>query len=271
MGRLRDRRIAVIVGPPGQEGRLISDPLRIDFTVEQSRFSSPDKAEVEIYNLKRSTAALIEQGDERRAIQLFAGYRDSLSLLFQGEIREAKTTENDRDRITRISAADGGAEYRSGRLTQSWRGPVTSDEIIRGIGESFGVPINLPDTVETIEYTQGFSANGAARESLDKLAADLDFDWTFENGEIVVTRSDEAVKETAPLLNASTGLIGSIEVTNKGINGTCLLNTRIRPKRFVSIETEKTSGFFLVQKVTHKGSNFATEFYTEFEARNKPQ
>jgi len=272
MGILLDREVYVVVGTPGEEGRQIAK-LRIDFTVEQTKYAAPNKAKIQVYNLKRTTAALFERGDDRRAIQLFAGYDNgtAAALLFQGEIRSAKTIKNGVDRITRVEAADGGAEYRSARLVKSWAGPVSSGEIITALQDSFGTLIELPDEIPEIEFTSGFTAAGPSRETLSKLGASLGFDWTFEEGLIVVTATDGAVRQTAPVLSQTTGLVGSIEETDKGVSGTSLLNPEIRPKRFVNILTDQTEGFFLVQKVTHKGSNYDTSFYTEFEAREKPR
>jgi hypothetical protein len=269
MSQLFDRNIRVVVGPENGVGIEFKD-LRISFTIEKSSRREPNKAKIEIYNLSSDSAAYIESGEARNTIQLFAGYGDAIPRIFAGEIRKgkARTIFNGPDRITRIEASDGGRQYRSARINKSYDGQVTTAEIIDDLAKTFGAKISIPDDVGEIKFTQGFVASGASRDILATLSETLGVDAYFEDGVLRVSSVNSDTGEQAVLLTSDTGLVDTPEKTDKGVNGISLLNSSIRPKRIVEIRTRSVKGFFLVQKVGHKGDNFANEFYTEFEAKS---
>lgn len=267
MTLLFGRTVRAVVGREGERGVQIEGHT-IEFDIQKTKGGKPNKGKIKIFNLSRDLASAVESSRDRNTIQIFAGYGDAAARIFAGEIRKgkARTVQDGADRVTTVEARDGARRYRSARVNRSWDAQVTIGEVVEELGAAFGLPISLPREVENVRLTQGYVASGPARDVLDEVAKILGLDWTLEDGAITVTREDGDTGETAVLLTPTTGLI-KVERTNKGCNGVALLNATIRPKRFVEIRHPDLEGFFLVQRVGHKGGNRGRDFYTLFEAR----
>lgn len=269
MSALYPKTVRVVIGPAGGQGVEI-EGLKIKASVDRTKGSKPDKAKIEIYNLGDALARAVEDTSARNVIQLFAGFAGTAPRIFAGEIRKgrARTTTQGTDMITRIEAKDGGTAYRSARLTKSWGRGVRMSDVVAEVGRAFGVPISLPAGVADVSVTQGLTVNGPARETLDRLARSMGFEWGFEDGKIVTTTPGGDTGQEAPRLTYETGLI-SLERTDKGINAVALVSPRIRPRRIVSVRdgAQGVDGFYLVTKTKDDIDSREGPYFTAFEAR----
>lgn len=266
---IRNKTVRVVIGPAGGTGVEI-EGLKIKATIDRTKSSKPDKAKIEIFNLGDDLARFVEDTSQRNVIQLFAGYDGTAPRVFAGEIRRgrARSRMEGEDMITRIEAKDGGGAYRSARLTKSWRRGVRASEVIAELARAFNTPISIPPGLDDFEITEGLTASGAARDTLDTLAESLGFEWAFEDGKIVTTRAGGDTGQTAPLLTFDTGLI-SLERTDKGVSVKALLNRQIRPRRLVAIQSDNPAvdGFFIVTKLKEEIDSREGPYFSSFEAR----
>lgn len=279
------RIVKVIVGPPGDFGKeiggLASGSLRIEFSVPKTSKKEPNKAKIKLYNLDPTTAALIESDEARNSIKLFAGYGGTFGggspdesgapgLIFSGEIRrgKAKTVLAPPHRITTIEANDGGSKYRSARMNKSYNAGITAFRLIDDIARSFNVTISVPDDIRDQPIEEGLVATGPSRDILSSLGDSLGFEWYFEDDELKIVALDGDNGEEAFLLTPETGLIGSPEKTDKGVNVVSLLNPALRVRRIVRVESRDTTGWFRIQSLEHHGDSYdGNDFTTNMECK----
>ena len=267
-----DRDVSIIVGTPGAAGREIRD-LRIGFEVVKDDTPAPNRGKVTVYNLNADSAALVKRPGS--VLQLFGGYQDAADLLFLGDITRALTTIEGADARTVIESGDGHAAQAGSVSRVNLKGKTTVGNAIKAavkgvVKDPVKAVRGLSDAVAGQVLPRGYSASGPTKQVLRGLARARGFDWFYSDGELVIVDRDQATREPAVLLTPETGLIGSpARLTGKGAKGIqfkSLLNGRIRPRRIVRLESASFTGWFLVRKVTHRGDNWAPDFFTIVEA-----
>ena len=266
MSELRQfgRVVRVLVGQPGQPGRQWSG-LYVNATVTKTDSKKPDKATIQIYNLNEDSSGFVQ--NDGNAVYLFAGYGEP-ELIFQGDVDEAVRARDGQDWVTEIEAADGRRAYAESSLFQTFDPPLNSTTLITRIANAMGLQIgNVPSGLEVIDYAQGFTVAGPARDALDEVTESLGVKWSLQDGEIIITRPGEGLDQLAYLVTPSSGLIGTPEKTKKGIKFSMLLNGKVKPRRPVAIKSRDFDGFFIPKTVTHVlDSGFGKDFYTQVEA-----
>src|SRR5690606_12917778 len=94
------------------------ESLRCAFTVERSLKPQPNAAEVRVWNLSPTNRQTLEQLDGV-PIKLEAGYSNTLSTLYLGELHRARTHREDMDLITVISSNNNKDKLRKTRINVS--------------------------------------------------------------------------------------------------------------------------------------------------------
>lgn len=267
------RVVYLVVGPPGGEGRTIRG-LRIAFDVTKDDTSAPNRAKITIWNLNADSAALLARPDV--VVQLFGGYTDHENLLFVGDVTRAVTTIEGADAKTIIESGDGQAALAGGTSKVNLKGKTNVGNVLKqvlkgAVADPKATLNTLSDQVKDAVLPRGFSASGPTKTVLRGLARARGFDWSYQDGALVILDRDAALTEPAVLLTPGTGLVGSparlTGAGQKGLQIQALLNGRIRPRRIVRLESASFTGFFLVRKVTHRGdSGWSSDFFTVVEA-----
>lgn len=264
LGRQYIRRVRLEIGPPGKAGRSWTD-LRVNWSVEKTDKKRPNKSKVQVYNLNGDSRGFVE--GEGLAVRLFAGLEEDPPLIFSGAIDEVEHQWADRDIVTVIEARDGSVAWSTAAL-ETWEPPLDTARLLERLASAMGVGLRqVPADLPNVDYPSGFSLTGAARDALSEVLTPIGASWSIQDGEIVVTLTNEPARTEAFLASPTTGLIGSPEKTKEGIKFTMLLNGRVRPTDLVRVESRKYTGFYVAKKVTHSGdSGWDDAFYTEVEA-----
>jgi len=166
-----------------------------------------------------------------------------------------------------------------------------------------GLPIEIDFFQLSDRLPKGRSFHCLAKEALDQLAKDYNFNWTVLYQKLEITDKFFGIKSepTAVLVSANTGMIGSPvivelqeedkkEKKNKkeekryGVKVSSLLNPEVRPGRLIRIEATlaiqsdlgkleevrlpnlTANGIYLVDTVRFAGSNYGADFLAEIEA-----
>lgn len=271
---LRQFRLTV----KGSGGTLIVTDLRIDFNLAKSIGSKQNKAEITVYNLTASHRNQL--GDEFDTITLEVGYRDTgYTLLFSGNIRDVKSSQDGASVKSVITCGDGDKAIGKGAVSKTFPAGTKPKEIIDHIvGEMPEVKRGQIKGLDNLPaYKRPVSIFGWAQRALDTLGREHGFYWTIHNGSFEAMKNDEHLDETIMLSKAS-GLIGSPDITDKGIKAKALLNPSIAPGRRVDVQsdfldqgrqygsTDKGGGLFRVADCTYKGSNRDNDYFVEFSA-----
>lgn len=255
------RHVTLQIGQEGEEGRSYSD-LRIAFSIDHTRDSTPSRAVIEAYNLAAETVALLQDPDV--VVRLVAGY-DLPRSLFRGNpvrngIRSTRTAPNP---VVSIEAQDGLRRYQAARVNVSFARETTLRQVYDAVAEQLGLPDGVIRVDEDIRFPHGITLAGTAREVLDRIAETSAADWWIRDGVVQLVPEGGETGEQAIVFSAETGnLIGSPVPTDNGIEVTALLDASMRPGRPFVVESEHYEGTYIADTVSFRGdSGFDTPFY----------
>lgn len=271
------KRIYELTITTPNENRVITG-LRVAFEITKSVLSFPNLARLEIFNANQTTiSALQEQGAK---ISFNAGYEGAVELLFQGDVRNVLQRKSGVDRITTVFAGDGERDFQNAAFNKTFTSSVSISQAIQEVLKTFeevsiGVVNGLPQVADKL---RGQTLSGSSKDILDQFAKEYGFNWSIQNGEVVIVPQDEPLEgDDAVLINAATGMIGSPTLTrfgatisSYGVEVTTLLNPKLLPNRAIKIESlnaevnignlyfqniKKTTaeGFYKIQEVTFTG------------------
>jgi len=255
--------------------------LRINFAITKSRISNPNSALISLYNADAKTLATLST--RLTFIELSAGYRGNVKLIYQGEIRNVFQRVTDVDIIADIYSGDGQKDWENSSYNKSFREGFKIKNIVSDVINTFkglkkGNLSGLPDGALG---TRGHTYSGKSAEVLDNLANENNFVWSIQDGEVITEPINSAANvNTAVIITPSTGMISSPTITENGAEVTVLLNPAIKPNSLIKIESEgsnvglsalqfttrkrlKAEGYYHVQEVNHTGDNYSTQWYSE--------
>lgn len=299
------RKVSLIVAPPSGNGIEIA-ALRIVFQVQHWSTETPNSMVARIYNLSEETAQLIQK--EFTRVVLRAGYEGNFGIIFDGSITLLKKGssssdvgdvagtrtgyETPVDTYLDIFAADGDDSYNWGVINTTLAAGHTLNDINKAIGQAFLAQDatgtfktdDLPDTVPQTASPRGRVLFGMAREHARTLAERHGMDWGIRGGVLEWLPQSAYKPGDAVVLNSDTGLIGTPEQTQDGINVRCLLNPSIGQGTRIQIDNKAVAinraarntsylalnalpevshdGFYKVIYVDHSGDTRGDMFYS---------
>jgi len=258
------RTVRLVCGQPGEVGRGWSD-LRINASIKKTDSKKPDKGTIQLYNLNEDSRGFMQ--NDGNVVILSAGYGEA-EVIFTGDVDEVTNIKDGRDWITEIEAADGRRSYQGGSLFQTFDPPLTSQTLITRIATAMGLGIaNIPASMPVIDYLQGYTIAGPARDALDEIAESTGTKWSIQDGELIFTLEGEGLDQQAFLVTPESGLVGTPEKTKKGLKISMLLNGKVKPRRPVAVKSRDFDGFVIPKTVEHQlDTGFETDFYTNVEA-----
>lgn len=266
MSELFKRRMRLEVGVPGEQGRSW-DGLRLTCAIKKSGRPAPNEATITITNLNADSRAWLERPG--LACQMFAGYEDMPPLLFAGHVDEVSHAYAGTEWTTTIQARDGSAAYKA-LASDSTRGATTSTDILRRTAQAMGLRLpSLPEGLPVLDFPRGIGGGRRGREVLGRLASEVGFAWSIQNGVLVIAPRGKAASPRVRLYTSGTGLVGSPEKTKRGVILKVQLDGRITPGEFVQVESKVVSGTYVVRTVEHSANSHEGDFITTAEA-NRP-
>lgn len=267
MNELYLRNVLLNVYSGGSRATQIEN-LKIVFDCEKTNESTPNSAEIQIYNLSERSRGLLEAKNTR--IELLGGYRGfnangslntgtfspgTVDAIFIGDISRVIHKVDRTDIVSTIEVEDGGNRYRQSRLNKGYppntRLQLILDDLVTSLGLAKGAQIDIPNKT----YANGVAMTGSAKDSLDKICKSNGLEWSIQNESVQIIQKNSNLNTSLILLNSDTGLIGSPDKTKEGIEFTSLLMPVLIPGKRVKIESKFISGVYKIRKVNHKGSN----------------
>ncbi len=252
------KRVAEIrVGPSGGEGRRFVDE-DFEFRIKRTRASKPNEATVTLHNLTDYTIRYLEQPG--LTVQILAG-EIVAGQLFTGEIstRGVTTRWDIPERITTIKAADGRRVYRDTTFSGSYRAGTPVDTIISELVAASrlrtSVLTPLPGVV--LPTPRHFMGNWAP--ILGELLLPYGLYYTIQGGALSILPEDgppppPSGTAQVPLISPTSGLIGSPQRTDKGINFRTKLDARLTPGWGVQMQSTFVNGLYRVATMDDSGS-----------------
>ncbi len=255
------RRYAVMINQT-----LIED-LRCAFVVERSLTPAANKAAVRVWGLAPGRRRILE-GLTGAPIQIDAGYREGVSTIFLGRVRDirSKPTEDGLGWVTEASAGDGEAETRKARAAVAFAPGTAADAGLRAIVKALGVdPGNVDAAAALVASKKLFPAGGVifgpARREMTAVCRSLGLEWSVQDGALQILEIGKALEGTAVELTPETGLIGAPSANAKReASIRCLLQPDVFPGRLVVVDSETLRGQYRITKTVHKGDSHGAEW-----------
>lgn len=278
MGELYIRKVVLEVIPKTGTGRRIQD-LRISFSCEKTNESTPNKAEIEVYNLSNATRSILEAKNTK--VRLYVGYlglkknalvyaginlNSNVDLIFVGNVNKVTQEIQTPDIITKIECADGENTYRNSRLEKGYPPNTHLKNVFKDLNDAMGLGIGSQLDIPNVKYANGLTLSGLSRDHLDVLCRANGLEWSIQNETLQIIPRKKGTSDSIILLNSDSGLIENPNKTDKGVEFTSLLQPTLNPGRRVKVESRLLNGLFKVRKVTHSGDSHDGDFTSACQA-----
>lgn len=234
------RKISLIVSGADFQGLDLSN-LRIKFSVKRSDTMTPNIADIRVYNVSDETALsmLINLSPPtgigvpgRGQVILQAGYDSNYGVIFQGNIKQVILgRESATDTFVDIIAGDGHRAYNFAVVNSTLAAGSTQSDQIGAAATAMtpkGVTLGHVAGVPTNKLPRGKVMYGNARNYLRNVGQNTNQTWSIQNEKITFVPISSYLPGEAVILTSKTGLIGTPQQTNEGVNVKCLLNPFIR-------------------------------------------
>ena len=249
------------------DGRMIEirPPYTLNFAIKRNAFGSANTASFTLVNLSEPTRNLIYkdifQTAQFRMIRLRAGYGDNLPVIFQGNIKEAKSyrTGGSVDFTTEIEAFDYGYAMQNSTSSFALAEGTTHQQTIEALAND--MVKSVPDGSLGIgkigtfsgKYPRGRSVAGSSWEALRSETQNAAF---IDNGLLYCLNDDEAIVGDVPVLDSRTGLLGSPKKADALLEVEMIFEPALKVGQAVEINSRTISqwnGKYKVWGVDHSG------------------
>jgi len=279
-----NRKAKILI--PGFE---ITD-LRINFKIEKSLVGYPNLGNIKIYNLSESSRNNIEAKGLK--LQLYAGYEDnSIPLLFTGDIINVVHLKTGPDWISEIFAADGINILSAATINKTLPAGVDTEQIYNElVGQMQGISKGATEGLKNClsgkkSLLRALQVSGNIKDWLDKISKDCGFEYSVNDEVIETTPTGFPLSDVPPVvINQGSGMIGSPERTEVGINVVNLLLPELKLARTIKVESisEKINvgnlffrkippirnkGIYRIDKLIHTGDTHDNPWSTQINAR----
>ena len=267
--------------------------LHIGFSIEKDTTKESNKAKLEIYNLSEATRKKIELADTE--VEIYAGYERAggAILAFKGTVTYGFTRDAGTDCITTLDLADGTVALRDSYCSLSYAPGTSAKTIIQRCANEMGVPVVYGEDVGELEsYKNGFSFIGQAKDGLTEICDALGLSWSIQNNILNIILAGGTSTNRGLVFSPQSGLVGVPErivqaeyKSNKsnpkktqkerakkekprkkaGWKINTLLVPSVNPADMVKVESEWITGWFRVEKVSHRGDYNGTNWGSAME------
>ena len=274
------REVSVLIGPlrddvpvgTASDGVLINSTgdraeLAVEFVVEKTVTSSPNKSRITILNLGRDLRDRIRTSLAR--VELNAGYLGETVVLATGGLESITHTRNGPDIFTDMVVLDGyGPVVQAVENNVIEAGTSVADAIAQ-LAETLPEVTLGRVMVEGEIGPGGLSISSRTSKILDQLAAQFGFSWSIQNGELEAIQDGQAfnliteISLGARNLITVSPLLSGPEQQASGVQIDAIMNPNIRPGDLVNVQSEVTpslSGQYRINAVTFSGGTFINEW-----------
>lgn len=289
------RIVQVVVGKQGSGLSIANDPngnsLRIQFEIAKTVEPTPNTALIKIFNLHPNHESQIK--NEYDEVIVNAGYEDSVRIIFRGNIKHVFRYRDKNDYITEIDAADGDKDFRTAIMNLTLAAGTSTQQLVdKAVGTFKGGTTKGFIGADNKPRIRGRVISGNTRDVLSDIARDSGANWSIQDGELVMVKSDSVLPDEAIVINSDTGMLGAPEINDKGISVKCLLNPQIKCNGAIQLNNKDIriherkmpllispdeqkklqrqepvrldpDGIYKVIRVIHKGDNRAAEWMSE--------
>lgn len=278
----KDRQYELRVSDKSGKGYVI-DNLHIDFTVSKSSNNKqkPNKASLRIYNLSEERQKWFET--PFLEVTLLVGYVGlGMHKLFSGQITIAGTQKQGTDTVTELQLDTLYTELNGKKVSQTAPAGSSVKEIIEKVSLGMNV-VKVVYSGENIKkaFVDGYPMLGTPRQILTELAEAFELEWQVDQQFLYISdvgKSYMTDNSKAYVIGENSGLIerpyydniekrrgkgDKLKEARRGVKLKVLLNPAINAGSVIKIDFGEFTGFYKVERLTHKGGIYTEEWETE--------
>ena len=242
----------LLVLPPVTLANLDGTGLKVEWSIERTRSSSPDQGTITIYNLSMATRKAVHELWKASepllgyTVQFSIGWEGLAELVFVGNcwrmVPEQRVGE---DVLTILEVGDGNKQVRDATVGQSFAKGAINTMITYLVTSVLKMPFDpaskaliLDKAAELpIQNWNNYVLNGDPQDRLDELIDTLNLEWKPFQGRFIVTEKGNfaTAATAAPLLSAATGLMEWSQEDDGGVYLTALANPNVKPGTQVQV------------------------------------
>lgn len=223
MGQQFKRQYRLLLGESAQKGLLLTSEdvstdtgitgLHMTFEINKDTTKETNKSTIKIWNLSDESLDLIQKED--LMIELSVGYANDIGLvrIFIGTLITCTTKDenNGLDTVTTIKCSDGQIAVRDSIISQSFPPNTSSMVVLKGTAQAMGLALDCAKDVQAIQYANGYSFVGYAKDSLDAICKAMGACWSIQNGMLQVILNNGITRKQGLVFSPTSGLIGRPE------------------------------------------------------------
>lgn len=270
-----DRRVSVTVDT------VKFDALDCLFRVRKTLKPEPNTCELTIWNLhedhRNQLEGLVPKGTAPAtkgiACSIEAGYKDGVSLIWNGDLRTAETIYDGPDVLTVLSSGDGEKAWRHAREHIAFGPKTPVQTALLAIARSLGVaPGNLSQVVARMKiagsaiFPTGKVISGSVSRELVNLARSADLEVSIQDGALQFLDRGQMALSTPVLLSEETGMVGQPTVDNEGVlRVRTKLNPDIRVGHPIVLKSKKLNGMYRTEVAEWLCDTAGNDWYIDIE------
>lgn len=250
------RTISLIVFGTDLNGLDLSQ-LRIKFSVKRSDTMTPNSADIRVYNLSMETALQIQKEFKRVILQ--AGYAGNFGVIFQGNIKQVIIgRESATDTFIDIVAGDGDRAYNFAIVNQTLAAGASALDQTQAATKAMnsrGVAAGFTGDMPPESLPRGKVMFGNSRDYLRTIAQTTDKSWSIQDEKVTFVSKKSYLPGERVVITSKTGMIGTPQQTNEGVNVKMLLNPIIKIGGRVQIDNKSIERFKINLTVPNSAAN----------------
>lgn len=213
--------------------------LHCKFSIKRSSNMTPNCADIRIYNLDMNTALQIKKQYTQVIVQ--GGYDANYGVIFKGNIKQVIIgRESAVDTFIDLNCGDGDLAYNFAIVnTTIASGSSMADQLKQISAPMASLNTSLGGDQPAFQPTllpRGKTLWGSSRDYMRTFAQQNDLTWSIQNEQIQLIPMQGYAKGEAVVLTSKTGMIGTPQQTNIGVNVVCLMNPLIKPGSRIKID-----------------------------------
>lgn len=261
--------------------QTVIEGLRIKFEIIKSMQAKENTAKIEIFNL--SPELRNQLNEEESLVRIYAGYSKYKGLIEigQGDITKIRTNRNETDIATEMYLAEGLKKTKSNPIALSYTKDVKLADILTNITASTGFTFRQVDMDSSKVIASSYADMGSLDHILSNLALEYNFNWSIQNGVILLKGKKVTNNQEIMLFTPESGLIVNPESVRKisrrlqkskivdqeedKMNVQVMLQPQLQVSDIIAVESENLKGKFRIEKITHIGDTHENDWYSELE------
>lgn len=205
-------------------------PAQIEFSIDQTPAAERSYSEITVTGVRKERRKSIYERFSKA--RLTAGWREGFGVIFNGAIENVELGRDGPNTFIKLFCQSAASEWPTAVINRAFGKGTPYVNIIRTVASTFGVPVEFVGDFNSLpKAVNGLTLSRSSRQALLELAETFEFEFLLENGRLIIvkdgaSRQDRGMSE----YSAVTGLIGSPELTMRGVNIDVLMDPYVRPK-----------------------------------------